>query len=166
MFQVRPELPGDAAGIRAVLVAAFPTSAEADLVEQLARDGDAAISLVALDADQIVGHVLFSRMAVEVDGRACRSLSLAPVAVLPERQRQGIGGALTEEGLQQAAATGEEIVFVLGEPAYYSRFGFRAENTAPFASPYAGPDFMARAFHTSLYGAGSAAHAVAFANLS
>jgi putative acetyltransferase len=164
MAAIRPAEPGDAAAIRAVLVAAFPTGAEAGLVEALTRDGDAAISLVAEHDGAVVGHVLLSRMRVSGDGRA---VGLGPVGVLPGFQGGGIGAGLIEAALGIARATGEEIVFVLGEPDYYRRFGFSAEAAAPFASPYAGPYFMALALRPGFAppAAGEAAYARAFSDL-
>ena len=142
-MSVRPAEPRDAASIRAVHLAAFPTPLEADLVEALERDGDVAISLVAERCGEIVGHVLLSRMRVSGDGRPYRALGLAPVAVLPGFQGAGLGTVLIEGAIAIAKASGEEVVFLLGEPDYYRRFGFSAEAAAPFRSPYAGPYFMA-----------------------
>ena len=132
----------------------------------LAADGDLVISMVAVAAEKVVGHVALSRMSVFADGAAVRALGLGPVAVVPERQRSGIGAALIEAGLEEAARAGVEIVFVLGEPAYYSRFGFDAAGARPFASPYAGPYFMALTL-TDMVAAreGRADYAPAFARL-
>ena len=138
---VRAATSADAAAIRSVHLQAFPTAFEADLVEQLERDGDAAISLVADDGGEVVGHVLFSRMQVEGDGRALSALGLAPVAVVAGRQGQGVGSALIRAGLDEAKLDGAEIVFVLGEPDYYGRFGFTADAVRPFDCIYAG-DFL------------------------
>lgn len=164
-MRIQPESWNDADGIRAVHLAAFPTSAEADLVRMLNEDLDSKISLVASLDREIVGHVLLSRMQVEGDGRSFRALGLGPVAVMPERQKQGIGSALICKALERAEAGGEEIVFVLGDPDYYRRFGFTPEAAAPFASPYAGPYFMARVFRVDLPAGGTAAYAPAFAKL-
>ena len=163
---VRAEVAEDAEAIRSVLLAAFPTALEADLVDRLRRDFDSEISLVAEECGKIVGHVMLSRMTAEGDGRQYRALGLAPVAVVPERQRQGVGGALIEQALASARLLGEELVFVLGEPAYYARFGFSAETAKPFVSPYAGPYLMAQAL-TGLHlpAKGRAEHAPAFADL-
>jgi putative acetyltransferase len=144
MVEVREERPGDAAAIRSVHLAAFPLATEADLVEQLRGDGDAVISLVAVEHGKVVGHVLFSRMSVEADGRGLVGLGLGPVAVVPDRQRTGIGSALVEAGMAKAQSTGAQIIFVLGEPAYYSRFGFDVKCAAPFISTYAGSYLQAR----------------------
>ena len=163
---VRPANPSDASAIRAVHVAAFPTGLEADLVEQLERDGDAVISLVAEEESGVVGHVLMSRMRANGSGRDLRALGLAPVAVLPARQRSGIGGALIVDALALAEQDGEEIVFVLGDPDYYGRFGFSAPAAAPFRSPYAGPHLMARWLNGGERPAsGRADYAPAFAGL-
>ena len=165
---IRPAEPADAAAIRAVHEAAFPTAVEAELVEALVREGDAVVSLVATRQGEVVGHVMLSRMTVSGDGSALRALGLAPVGVLPGFQGGGFGKALIDAALGIARATGEALVFVLGEPDYYARFGFSAETAAPFASPYAGPYFMALALRPdlSLPVAGEAAYARAFSDLS
>ena len=164
---IRPAEPADAAGIRAVHEAAFPTALEADLVEALVRDGDAIVSLVDARQGEIVGHVLLSRMTVSGDGQDMRALGLAPVGVRPGFQGGGIGSGLIEAALAIARSTGEALVFVLGEPDYYARFGFSAATAAPFASPYAGPYFMALALRPGLAppAAGTAAYAPAFSGL-
>ena len=135
---VRPETPSLSPHIRALLCAAFPTTAEADLVDRLRQDGDVAFALVALEGDALVGHVVLSPMSAPM-----RALGLGPVAVAPSRHRQGVGRRLIEAALECARADGWEAVFVLGDPAYYERFGFSVAAAAGFASPYAGPYFMA-----------------------
>ncbi|YBV95321.1 N-acetyltransferase [Phyllobacteriaceae bacterium JZ32] len=135
---VRDEEPADIAAIHRVVEAAFQQSMEADLVDRLRADGDAVISLVAEEDGEIVGHVLFSPMSASFP-----ALGLAPVSVLPGRQNQGIGSMLIREGLKQAESRGCRVVFVLGEPAYYRRFGFDPALAAGFDSPYAGPYLMA-----------------------
>ena len=163
---IRDATASDAAAIRAVHLAAFPGPDEADLVERLERDGDVVLSLVAVEEGRVVGHVLISRMQVEGDGRHYRAVGLAPVAVLPERQKQGIGSALIRDALDRLRAQGEEILFLVGEPAYYRRFGFDTATAAPFASPYAGPYFMALALGgTRPPVAGRADYPPAFAGL-
>lgn len=117
------------AAVRQLHVDAFPSAAEADLVDQLRRDGDASISLVAIEEGRVVGHVMLSRM-----NAAFRALGLAPVAVAVEKRRQGIAGALIEEGIKRAKADGCEGIFVLGNPDYYQRFGFSADAAAAFES--------------------------------
>lgn len=164
---IRPAEPADDAGIRAVHEAAFPTAAEAGLVEALVREGDAVVSLVDARQGEIVGHALLSRMTVTGDGQELRALGLGPVGVRPGFQGGGIGAALIEAALAIARATGEALVFVLGEPDYYGRFGFSTVAAAPFASPYAGPWFMALALQPGFPppASGAAAYARAFSDL-
>jgi putative acetyltransferase len=165
---IRPATEKDAPGIRAVHRAAFPKPAESNLVEALLREGDAIVSLVDERQGEIVGHILLSRMKVSGDGRGLRALGLAPIGVLPGFQGGGIGSALIEAALTIARATGEDIVFLLGEPDFYARFGFTAEAAAPFVSPYAGPWFMALALQPGFAApaTGEAAYARAFSDLS
>lgn len=166
MPTVRPARPRDAQSIRRVHLSAFPTSVEADLVEELQKDGDAVLSLVAESGDRIVGHILLSRMAVNAGGRELRALALAPIAVTSEEQGRGVGSALITEAMVQARRSGEEMIFVLGEPDYYRRFGFTPQAAAPFRSPYAGPYLMALSFDQSEPASdGTATHAAAFARL-
>jgi putative acetyltransferase len=117
-FSVQAERPGDAAGVRAALAAAFPTVAEADLVDALRDAGRLAVSLVARADGDVVGHVAFSPL--DRPG----GLGLAPLAVRPDWQRRGVGAALARAGLDAARAAGAGFVAVLGSPAYYGRFGF------------------------------------------
>jgi putative acetyltransferase len=137
---VRAAGPADHMAIREILLAAFQGPDEADLVEQLRADGDAAIELVAEQDKRIVGHILFSRVEAPF-----RALALAPVAVAPERQRQGVGSALIRAGHERARAHRCAAIFVLGDPAYYTRLGYSLEAAAPFTSPYSGSHFMALA---------------------
>ena len=137
-MDVRAELTSDHDAVHTVVEAAFGQPAEADLVDALRRDGDVEISLVAVEGDAVIGHILLSRMAAPV-----RALGLAPVSVLPGHQGKGVGSKLIQESLTLAKADGWEAVFLLGDPAYYSRFGFRTDIAESFASPYAGPYFMA-----------------------
>jgi putative acetyltransferase len=158
---IRQEMPIDGAPIRRVHLESFPTAAEADLVDQLREDGDVAISLVTEADTAVVAHVLFSPMTAPF-----RALSLAPVAVLPAYRRQGLAAGLIQAGLVQAATQGWNAVFVLGDPAYYKRFGFDAGLASAFASPYAGPHFLVKPLQDGLpILHGRLAHAPAFARL-
>lgn len=139
-MRITSETSGFEGAIRALLLAAFPTAVEADLVARLRHDGDIVIEMAAREGERVIGYVAFSRMSAPM-----KAVGLGPVAVLPARQRRGIGSALIREGLARAQAQGLEAAFVLGEPAYYRRFGFDAEAASGFASPYAGPYFMALA---------------------
>jgi putative acetyltransferase len=158
---VRDYEEADAPAVRALLEAAFPTSVEADLVERLRADGDAAIELVAADGEAIIGHILFS--PVEAPFRA---LALAPVAVPPDRQGQGVGTALIEAGHDRARGAGYDGIFVLGEPDYYRRFGYGTALAEGFRSPYSGLYFMALALRGHLPASGGEVrHSKAFAEL-
>ena len=137
-MNIRPEKPGDEAAIGAVVAAAFGSQAEADLVTRLRENGDLVLSLVAEEARRIVGHVAFSRVWIEHDGTRTAGISLAPAAVLPEAQRRGTGRALIGAGHLRLKTLGEKIVFVLGDPDYYKRFGFSHELAKPFACVYQG----------------------------
>lgn len=136
-LEIRAEAPADFASIRQVVAGAFGRAAEADLVDALraAGDFDPRLSRVALFDGQLVAHVLFSNIAI--DGHA--ALALAPLAVSPAFQRRGAGAALVREGLERCRELGHTVVIVLGEPEYYSRFGFapaeRFAITPPFEVP-------------------------------
>ena len=109
----------------------------------LGDDGDALVSLVAESGGALVGHVLFSRMDVEADGVSLPAAGLAPVSVVPARQGEGIGAALIRAGLDALRQQGIAMSFVLGHADYYARFGYSTDLGARFASPFAGPHFMA-----------------------
>lgn len=132
---IRYATPADHEPIAAVIAAAFGRPAEADLVEQLRADGDAMFELVAEEAGDIVGHVLFSRLWADRDDLYA---ALAPLAVQPGRQRVGLGAALVRAGLEAAQQFGAAGVLVLGDPAYYGRFGFSHEAAAHVTCPYSG----------------------------
>ena len=140
---IREEVPSDAAAIAALNRAAFGGGYEADLIARLRADRLVIASLVAQVRAKIVGHILFSMLPTEVDGRTIRAAALAPMAVQPELQNQGIGSKLVEEGLKAARARRIEAVVVLGHPAYYPRFGFSADLARRLAAPFSGETFMA-----------------------
>ena len=119
---IRPERDGDAEAIRAVTAAAFPSTAEANLVDALRQQRASIVSLVADAGGLVVGHILFS--PVTLDGADVGILGLAPMAVWPERQRQGIGSELVRAGLDASRERGAAAVVVVGHPAFYPRFGF------------------------------------------
>jgi putative acetyltransferase len=141
----REEEARDEVTVRVLLQAAFGGTAEAMLVDRLRSGGELVLALVAAETtDRIVGYVGFPRLRIETPEGARTAVGLAPLAVVPSHQGRGIGAALVRGGLAQLIARREEIVFVLGDPALYGRFGFSLEDARPFASPYAGPHFMAR----------------------
>jgi putative acetyltransferase len=164
---VRSAMPSDAAAIHAIHEAAFGGDAEARLVRMLEADGDVLVSLVASIEGATIGHVLFSWMTVTGDGEAIAAAGLAPVGVLPAYQDLGIGSTLIREGMARLPALGVALCFVLGHEGYYPRFGFSADCAALFASPYAGPHFMACPLDSALRlpERGVADYAPAFARL-
>jgi len=138
---VRGEHPGDHAAIRRVHEAAFGRESEGRLVDDLRRAGlfSPDMSLVAVaPGGEVVGHVLHSTVDLEIDGVPVPCAALAPLAVLPAYQRRGVGTKLVREGLHRLRLLGYRAVIVVGDPAYYARFGFSRELAAAIASPYAG----------------------------
>lgn len=127
---IRPQLASDDEAISAVITAAFAEAEhsggnEAQIVAALRNAGSLTISLVATEDQRIVGYIAFS--AVTVDDRSVGWFGLGPVAVLPNRQRNGVGSALIGAGLAKLREHGARGCVVLGDPGYYARFGFAAD---------------------------------------
>ena len=139
-WTIRTEDPADHAAIAALVEAAFapvPLSegSEAGLIAALRQAGDLTLSLVAEDVEGIVGHVAFS--PITIDGAECGWVQMAPVSVAPDRQRQGIGGSLVEAGIAQLRRRSVNGIGVLGDPAYYERFGFAQADSLIVPGPQA-----------------------------
>jgi len=130
----------DCDAIFALVAAAFGRSDEAELVNRLRADNDSVLELVAGGAPPS-GHILFSRLPVEP--ATLKLAGLAPVSVAPQRQGMGIGGALIREGLVRCKAMGFDAVAVLGDPAYYKRFGFTRRAASALVSVYSGHAYQA-----------------------
>lgn len=151
---IRGEKPGDESAIRAVTERAFESSefghnGEAGLVENLRSQNAASISLVAEVSGQLVGHILFSPATIELKDHCSSGFGLAPVSVLPEFQRRGIGAKLIATGLEIAASSDCEFVIVLGHQEYYPKFGFAPASASNVRCEFEGvPDeaFMIRWF--------------------
>jgi putative acetyltransferase len=142
-LEIRAEKPGDVPAVREVNRLAFGRKDEARLVDDLRSGTYVRISLVASREDKIIGHVMFSALSIETEYGSVEALALAPVAVVPEAQRQGVGSALIREGLRRCVGLGHCIVIVVGEPDYYSRFGFSSNLARKLSSRYSGEAFMA-----------------------
>lgn len=143
---IRSEKPEDIQEIRNINIAAFDTEFEANLVDALRKSDISLISLVAEINGKLVGHILFSPVTLK-ENKPCDFIAgLAPMAVLPEYQRKGIGAKLIEEGLKQCKEAGYEAVIVLGHPNYYPKFGFVPSVNFGIRSEYNVPDeaFMAQ----------------------
>jgi len=125
MIEIRPEITADIPAIRLVNERAFEQRTEADLIDALRRAGAITLSLVAVENERVIGHILFSPVTIESAGSSFPAIGLGPMAVLPHHQRKGIGSQLVRAGLDKCRAAGHEIVIVLGHAEYYPRFGFR-----------------------------------------
>jgi len=143
-MHIRPERATDTGEVRALNRAAFETSMEATLVDALRERARPIVSLVADAAGSIVGHILFSPVTLSGHGEVT-IMGLAPMAVLPARQRQGIGSALVRAGLENCWQLGCDAVVVLGHPGFYPRFGFAPASRFGIGCEYDVPDevFMA-----------------------
>jgi putative acetyltransferase len=135
---IRPEEPRDVDQIRVVNERAFGRLSEAALVDAL-RGPYGTISLVAESGGRIVGHILFSFVRVEGAAASLITSGLAPMAVLPECQRQGIGSLLVRAGLDACRSAGHDAVVVLGHPEFYPRFGFVPADTKGLRCEYEAP---------------------------
>ena len=140
---IRRERREDLEAIREVNRLAFGQDAEARLVDRLRADGLLVASLVAVEGHQTIGHILFSELPIETDSAVIRGAALAPMSVVPSRQREGIGSSLVREGLAECRSRGVAVVLVLGHLDFYPRFGFSVEKARCLRSKYAGPHFMA-----------------------
>lgn len=123
--------------VHALVEAAFGQKAEADLVDALRASGDAVIDLIVESGGRIVGHILLSKLQAPANCAA-----LAPVSVAPDSQNQGIGSALIRDAIGRAKRAGWSAIFLLGDPAYYARFGFDVDKGARFETEYPAEYFM------------------------
>jgi putative acetyltransferase len=162
---IRPAQVGDRTFIFEVEQRAFGQPAEAQLVEQLVADGDAVLELVAERAGRIAGHILFSRLHIIEGDKQSDAVALAPLAVDPDFQRQGIGSALIATAHQRLQAAGENLSVVLGDPAYYGRFGYQHARAESFGSDYQCDALQALAWGEAPR-AGMLTYAAAFGRLS
>lgn len=139
-----PAGDGEFHAVKAVVTAAFGRADEAGLVDGLRADNAVVCELVAMRNDSILGHVLFSALGVEPAG--LKLAALAPVSVLPTHQREGLGTALIEAGHDYLRQAGWDGVAVLGDPAYYRRFGFTVDAARNLSSEFSGQYYQALEF--------------------
>lgn len=133
---IRAEQEADCSSIRLIHERTFKRSAEANLVERLRETGCDRISLVAIMSDRRIGHLLLTPTLLETPAQTLVGMGLAPLAVLPEYQRRGIGTQLVQAGLPEVKNAGYPFVIVLGHPQYYRRFGFVPASTYGIISEY------------------------------
>ena len=137
-FAIREEGLDDLESIREVNRLAFGQDAESRLVDRLRADGLVVASFVAVEGHRVIGHVMFSELAIQTDSGIIPGAALAPMAVIPSRQRRGIGSSLVREGLEECRRLGVAVVVVLGHLDYYPRFGFSAEKARCLRTRYRG----------------------------
>jgi len=140
MILIRTEQSDDIAAIRRVNERAFDSPLEASLVDLLRERGKVTLSLVAVHEGQVVGHILFSPVVIEATEQPVAAVGLAPMAVLPEWQNQGIGSQLVRAGLDECRRRGHRAAVVLGHANYYPRFGFVPASRFHIRSEYDVPD--------------------------
>jgi putative acetyltransferase len=162
----RLEQSGDAAAIAHVLRSAFPTDQEARLVALLRKHQRLRLSLIAEIDGVIVGHIAFSQVTIAGSVAHSTGLGLAPLSIVAELQRRGLGAQLVGEGLRACERLGAGFVVVLGEPEYYHRFGFRRADLFGLENEYgAGKAFMALELKTASITPGLVRYASEFSDL-
>ena len=151
---IREEQSNDIAAIRRVVQEAFDSPAEANLVDKLRANGKFELSLVAELDGQVVGHILFTGVTMEDADPGPRVLGLAPLAVLTEFQRKGVGSALMRTSLERCRDMGYDAIVVVGHPEYYPKFGFLAASRYGLRCEYDVPEdvFMALELRTGALG--------------
>jgi putative acetyltransferase len=152
MLIIREERPQDIAAIHRVHELAFGRPHEADLVDALRAGSKVLLGLVAIEGDRLVGHIVFSPVTIDCGNRTFSAVGLAPMAVLPERQRRGIGSQLVKAGLVECRKARYDCIVVLGHPTYYARFGFVPASRYGLKSEYEVPEeaFMVFAWHEGM----------------
>jgi putative acetyltransferase len=151
ILKIRKSTPSDVSEVLHVERQAFGNDKGpeiVDLVNGLLSDPSAMprLSLLAVNNERSIGHILFTRARISNPNDSISAVILAPLAVIPEAQSLGVGGQLVKEGLKQLSETGVGLVFVLGHPEYYPRFGFKPAGRLGFEAPYPIPDEHANAW--------------------
>lgn len=147
-MRIRESAESDLNDVLRVESLAFGHDKESELVRGLLGDPSALplLSLLAFKDGQAVGHILFTRVGLTGAQETVSASILAPLAVIPDAQGQGVGGILIKEGLKRLSETDVDLVFVLGHPEYYPRFGFKSAGSLGFEAPYPIPEEHADAW--------------------
>ncbi len=142
MLSFASETNDDIARIREVAIAAFDQTSEAELIEAIRHTPNfiPELSIMAVEDGKVLGHILFSPIGIEGQEQTVPALALAPLAVTPVRQREGIGSQLVQVGLSKCRELSYSIVVVLGHPHYYPRFGFQKASQFGIQAPFPVPD--------------------------
>jgi putative acetyltransferase len=141
-LKIRPETESDREAIYALHLSAFNGRFESELVNKI-RVGDnfiSELSRVAINDNNVVGHILLSTIVIKKDEKEIQALALAPVGVLPEFQNRGIGSALIKDAIDEARRLKHQIVVVVGHPPYYPRFDFVSATKAGLSAPFDVPE--------------------------
>ncbi len=142
MISIASETEEDIAAIREVVTAAFNRPNEAELVETIRNSPNfiPELSLVAKEQGKVVGHILFSPIAIETKQGNVEAIALAPLCVTPTHQRQSIGAQLVQAGLTKCRELDHNIIILVGHPHYYPRFGFQKASKFGIQAPFTVPD--------------------------
>lgn len=142
MMIIRPEKKKDYKAIHELNELAFGSGTEADLIEDLQKSDEfiPELSLVAVQNGEVIGHILFSPIVIKLKERVISALALAPMAVHPKFQNQGVGSKLIYQGLEDCRRLGYKILVVIGHPGYYPRFGFLPARDRGLHAPFPVPD--------------------------
>lgn len=142
MVSFAHEKNDNVAAIKKVVTTAFGQTNEAKLVEAIRNSQNfiPELSIVAIEEGHLLGHILFSPIVIEAQEQTFSALALAPLAVIPTRQREGIGTELVQFGLSKCRELNHNLVVVLGHPSYYPRFGFQTANQFGIRAPFLVPD--------------------------
>lgn len=147
MIDIIPESKKEILAIRQLITEAFEQAKVAELVDIIRKSENfiPELSLVAVEKEEVLGHILFSQIIIQTPNQTIPALALAPLAVKPSHQHQGIGSRLVQVGLSKCRELDHAIVIVVGEPRYYQRFGFQTAGNFGLQSSLSLPDevFMA-----------------------
>lgn len=142
--EIIPEQPEHVERIYRLNTIAFEgRTEEAELVDALRDSGELLLSLVATEGDEVIGHVAFSRLTIDTADGPVGGVALAPVVVDPGHQGLGVGSMLIRIGIGLLAEREEQVIVVVGNPSYYTRFGFSCAAGKRYPGRHAGPHFLA-----------------------